>query len=70
MEEASACAIASSSIDHGKVIANDTLHGLHRMLPVTNVLAIELEKPDGFSAEGLLGLRKLCRRKCTKQSSE
>src|SRR5437773_8434013 len=43
-------------IDHGKVIANDTLHGLHRMLPVTNVLAIELEKPDGFRAEQLLVL--------------
>ena len=40
-------------IDHGKVIADDTLAGLHRMLPVTNVLAIELESPDGFSLEQL-----------------
>jgi len=56
MEEAERLCDRIIIIDHGKVIANDTLHGLHRMLPVTNVLAIELEKPDGFSAEGLLGL--------------
>src|SRR5438477_4519767 len=43
-------------IDHGKVIANDTLHGLHRMLPVTNLLAIELESPDHSKPEPLLAL--------------
>jgi len=56
MEEAERLCDRIIIIDHGKVIADDTLHGLHRMLPVTNVLAIELEKPDGFRAEQLLVL--------------
>src|SRR6266481_9126312 len=53
MEEAERLCDRIIIIDHGKVIANDTLHGLHRMLPVTNVLAIELEKPDGFKPDAL-----------------
>ncbi len=56
MEEAERLCDRIIIIDHGKVIADDTLHGLHRMLPVTNVLAIELEHPDGFSVEPLLRL--------------
>jgi ABC-2 type transport system ATP-binding protein len=56
MEEAERLCDRIIIIDHGKVIADDTLHGLHRMLPVTNVLAIELENPDGFRAEQLLAL--------------
>ena len=53
MEEAERLCDRIIIIDHGKVIANDTLHGLHRMLPVTNVLVVELEKPDGFRPEAL-----------------
>jgi ABC-2 type transport system ATP-binding protein len=34
-------------IDHGEVIANDTLAGLYRLLPVTNLLAVELD--DGHT---------------------
>jgi ABC-2 type transport system ATP-binding protein len=42
MEEAERLCDRLIVIDHGKVIANDTLHGLYRLLPVTNLLAIEL----------------------------
>src|SRR5258705_6087975 len=56
MEEAERLCDRIIIIDHGKVIANDTLHGLHRMLPVTNVLAVELEKMEGFRPEPLLAL--------------
>jgi ABC-2 type transport system ATP-binding protein len=53
MEEAERLCDRIVIIDHGKVIADDTLAGLHRMLPVTNVLAIELEAPDGLRLEPL-----------------
>ena len=43
MEEAERLCDRLVVIDHGKVIADDTLHGLYRLLPVTNILAIELE---------------------------
>jgi ABC-2 type transport system ATP-binding protein len=56
MEEAERLCDRIIIIDHGKVIADDTLHGLHRLLPVTNVLAIELENPDGFKPEALRAL--------------
>jgi ABC-2 type transport system ATP-binding protein len=56
MEEAERLCDRIIIIDHGKVIANDTLHGLHRMLPVTNLLAIDLESPDHFKPEPLLAL--------------
>jgi ABC-2 type transport system ATP-binding protein len=56
MEEAERLCDRIIIIDHGKVIADDTLHGLHRMLPVANVLAIELDNPEGFRAEQLLTL--------------
>ena len=56
MEEAERLCDRIIIIDHGKVIADDTLHGLHRMLPVTNVLLIELENPNGFNPEPLLAL--------------
>jgi ABC-2 type transport system ATP-binding protein len=51
MEEAERLCDRIIIIDHGKVIANDTLHGLNRMLPVTNVLVVELERPDGFKPD-------------------
>jgi ABC-2 type transport system ATP-binding protein len=43
-------------IDHGKMIANDTLQGLHKLLPVTNVIAIDLVHADGFEPEPMLAL--------------
>ena len=56
MEEAERLCDRIIIIDHGKVIANDTLHGLHRMLPVTNILAVELENVDGFKVDALRAL--------------
>ncbi|MDP8982080.1 MAG: ABC transporter ATP-binding protein [Acidobacteriota bacterium] len=57
MEEAERLCDRLIIIDHGKVIADDTLQGLHRMLPVTNVLNIELENPEhGLGVEQLQGL--------------
>ena len=56
MEEAERLCDRIIIIDHGKVIADDTLQGLHRMLPVTNILAIELEKPDSSLTEQILAL--------------
>ena len=50
MEEAERLCDRIVIIDHGKVIADDTLPGLHRMLPVTNVLAIELESRRWIAA--------------------
>jgi ABC-2 type transport system ATP-binding protein len=53
MEEAERLCDRIVIIDHGKVIANDTLQGLYRLLPVSNLLAIELEDQDGFQADRL-----------------
>ena len=38
MEEAERLCDRIVIIDHGKMIANDTLQGLHKLLPVTNVM--------------------------------
>src|SRR5580698_6338674 len=55
MEEAERLCDRLVIIDHGKVIADDTLQGLHRMVPVANLLTIELDalKLDGLCAEDL-----------------
>jgi ABC-2 type transport system ATP-binding protein len=47
MEEAERLCDRLVVIDHGKVIANDTLHGLYKLLPITNLLLIELAQGDG-----------------------
>src|SRR5580704_4679269 len=56
MEEAERLCDRIIIIDHGKVIANDTLEGLHKLLPVTNVIAIELDHVDGFNPQQMLAL--------------
>jgi len=57
MEEAERLCDRVIIIDHGQVVANDTLAGLYRLLPVTNVLAIELENgADGFKLDELQAL--------------
>ncbi|HXJ42982.1 MAG TPA: ABC transporter ATP-binding protein [Bryobacteraceae bacterium] len=56
MEEAERLCDRLVVIDHGKVIADDTLHGLYRLLPVTNLLSIELETTN---SERLLQLDEL-----------
>jgi len=47
MEEAERLCDRLVVVDHGRVIANDTLHGLYRMLPASNVLSVELENHNG-----------------------
>src|SRR5580692_12914026 len=43
MEEAERLCDRLVIMDHGKVIADDTLQGLHRLVPVANLLTVELE---------------------------
>jgi ABC-2 type transport system ATP-binding protein len=57
MEEAERLCDRVIIIDHGKVIADDGLQGLYRMLPASNLLAIELENgADGLSLDHLRSL--------------
>jgi ABC-2 type transport system ATP-binding protein len=57
MEEAERLCDRVIIIDHGQVVANDTLQGLYRMLPVTNLLAVELERgQDGLRLDELQAL--------------
>src|ERR1039458_4235732 len=56
MEEAERLCDRIVIIDHGKMIANDTLQGLHKLLPVTNIIAIELDQANGFRTEEMLAL--------------
>ncbi len=53
MEEAERLCDRIVIIDHGEVIADDTLRGLHKLLPVTNVLAIELDNAAGLTLENI-----------------
>jgi len=43
MEEAERLCDRVIIIDHGRVVADDTLAGLYRLLPVANVVAVELD---------------------------
>ena len=54
MEEAERLCDRLVIVDHGRVIADDTLANLYRLLPVTNVLAIELEQPADAALLGEL----------------
>ena len=56
MEEAERLCDRIVIIDHGKLIANDTLQGLHKLLPVTNVIAVELDNAGSFKPERILAL--------------
>src|SRR5579862_163131 len=56
MEEAERLCDRVIIIDHGKVVADDTLHGLYRLLPVTNLLAVELNDGDGLRLGELQGM--------------
>ena len=55
MEEAERLCDRLVIMDHGKVIADDTLQGLHRLVPVANLLTIELidGKVDGLREDDL-----------------
>jgi linearmycin/streptolysin S transport system ATP-binding protein len=56
MEEAERLCDRIVIIDHGRVIANDTLQALHQLLPVTNIIAVELDVADGFKPEQMLAV--------------
>jgi ABC-2 type transport system ATP-binding protein len=56
MEEAERLCDRIVIIDHGKVIADDTLQGLHKLLPITNVIAVELDNANSFKPEHMLAL--------------
>jgi ABC-2 type transport system ATP-binding protein len=56
MEEAERLCDRIVIIDYGNVIANDTLQGLHKLLSVTNIIAIELDNADGLAPEKILTL--------------
>jgi len=57
MEEAERLCDRVIIIDHGKVVADDTLQGLYRLLPVTNLLAVELDDThDGLRLDELNAL--------------
>ena len=47
MEEAERLCDRIVVIDHGKVIADDTLQGLYRLLPASTLVKVELEDRDG-----------------------
>jgi len=49
MEEAARLCDRIAIVDHGKVVANDTLSGLLRLAPVANFLVIDLAN-DAFQA--------------------
>lgn len=53
MEEAERLCDRMVIIDHGKVIADDTLQGLQRLLPAANLLTVELVHENNLRAEDL-----------------
>jgi ABC-2 type transport system ATP-binding protein len=54
MEEAERLCDRIVIIDHGKVAANDTLQGLHTLLPVSNVIAIDLDEAGSLQPQQML----------------
>jgi ABC-2 type transport system ATP-binding protein len=57
MEEAERLCDRVIIIDHGRIVASDTLHGLYRLLPATNLLAIDLRNgQNGLRVDDLKAL--------------
>ena len=57
MEEAERLCDRIVILDHGRVIADDTLQGLYRLAPASNVIAIDLEdRTETLPAEPLRAL--------------
>jgi ABC-2 type transport system ATP-binding protein len=54
MEEAERLCDRIVILDHGRVIADDTLQGLYRLVPASNMIAIELEDRTGTVPPGPL----------------
>ncbi len=53
MEEAERLCDRLVIVDHGNVIADDTMAGLHKLLPAANVLTIEIGESDGLRLDQL-----------------
>jgi ABC-2 type transport system ATP-binding protein len=54
MEEAERLCDRVVILDHGRVVASDTLRGLYRLLPAPNRIAVDLDDPrDGLWLDGL-----------------
>lgn len=51
MEEAERLCDRIVIIDHGKVVANDTLTGLYRLLPASEKLLVDLANPEHFNVD-------------------
>ena len=59
MEEAERLCDRVVIVDQGKVVANDTLKGLYRRLPATNILIVDLVDPASLGDPGPIpGVRK------------
>src|ERR1017187_3720699 len=57
MEEAERLCDRLVIIDHGKVLADDTLQGLNHLMPAANLLLVEMgDSKDGFPIEDLRAL--------------
>lgn len=56
MEEAERLCDRLVVVDHGRVIADDTLQGLYTMLPSSNLLRIEIANAEGLNPEPIRGL--------------
>jgi ABC-2 type transport system ATP-binding protein len=56
MEEAERLCDRVVIVDHGKVVADDTLQGLYRLLPVMNLLAIEMNRAGSLRLDELKAL--------------
>ncbi len=71
MEEAERLCDHIVIMDHGKVIANDTINNLYRMLPAANVLDIETDRPVNLQLfEGMVGVSKASLRHTKNGTSE
>lgn len=59
MEEAERLCDRVVIVDHGQVVADDTLPGLYRRLPAANILVVELAEPFTGDASGIPGVQKV-----------
>src|SRR6202167_5893450 len=60
MEEAARLCDRLIIVDHGKVVANDTLQGLFRLLPATNLLIVELADKELVHNGDANAVERLC----------
>jgi ABC-2 type transport system ATP-binding protein len=59
MEEAERLCDRVVIVDHGRVVADDTLPGLYRRLPAANILVVDLTEPFAGDATGIAGVQRV-----------